>query len=185
MTAPGSYNLLARILHWLMALAIIAMLFIGVGMMSSLTHRPWLLALHQPLGIAILLLGLVRLANRLISGVPDLPPDLPRWQVLAARGSHWALYALFLAMPLLGWGVRSAGGWPVTLGAGVVLPPIAPAHPAVYAVLRDAHGVLAWLLFALVLGHLSAALFHAWVRRDGVFSGMVRSRINARSAASR
>lgn len=170
-----SYNLLARTLHWLMAASIIAMLFIGVGMMSSLTLRPWLLSLHQPLGIAILLLAVVRLVNRLVSGAPPLPADLPRWQVLAARGSHWALYGLMLAMPLLGWGVRSAGGWPVSLGAGVILPPIAPQDPTVYAVLRDAHGTLAWALFALVLGHLAAALFHAWVRRDGVFRSMVRS----------
>ena len=171
----GSYNLLARVLHWLMAASILAMLFIGVGMMSSLTQRPWLLSLHQPLGIAILLLAVVRLVNRLVSGAPPLPADLPRWQVLAAKASHWALYALMLAMPLLGWGVRSAGGWPVALGGGVVLPPIAPHDPTVYAVLRDAHGTLAWVLFALVLGHLAAALFHAWVRRDGVFGSMVRS----------
>lgn len=171
----GSYNLLARVLHWLMAASIIAMLFIGVAMMSSLTLRPWLLSLHQPLGIAILLLAVVRLVNRVVSGAPPLPADLPRWQVLAAKASHWALYGLMLTMPLLGWGVRSAGGWPVSLGGGIVLPPIAPQDPTVYAVLRDAHGTLAWVLFALVLGHLAAALFHAWLRRDGVFSSMVRS----------
>ncbi len=169
---PEHFNLLARLLHWAMAVAILAMLFIGVGMMSSLTWRPWLLDLHQPLGIAILLLAIVRLVNRLRHGAPALPADLPRWQVLAAKASHWLLYALMLLLPLLGWGVRSAGGWPVTMFPGVTLPPIAPTHPVWYAVLRDAHGLLAWLLFAVVLMHLAAALMHAWVRRDGVFSSM-------------
>ena len=169
---PERFNLLARLLHWAMAAAILAMLFIGVAMMTSLTWRPWLLDLHQPLGIAILLLAIVRLVNRLRHGAPALPADIPRWQVIAAKASHWVLYALMFSLPLLGWGVRSAGGWPVTMLPGIALPPIAPADPVWYAVLRDAHGLLAWLLFAVVLMHLSAALMHAWVRRDGVFSTM-------------
>ena len=169
---PERFNLLAQLLHWTMAAAILAMLFIGVAMMASLTWRPWLLDLHQPLGIAILLLAIVRLLNRLRHGAPALPADLPRWQVLSAKASHWVLYALMFSLPLLGWGVRSAGGWPVTMVPGVALPPIAPVDPVWYAVLRDAHGLLAWLLFAVVLMHLSAALMHAWVRRDGVFSTM-------------
>ena len=170
---PERFNLLAQLLHWTMAAAILAMLFIGVAMMTSLTWRPRMLDLHQPLGIAILLLAIVRLANRLRHGAPALPADLPRWQVMSAKASHWVLYGLMFSLPLLGWGVRSAGGWPVTMFPGVALPPIAAVDPVWYAVLRDAHGLLAWLLFAVVLMHLSAALMHAWVRRDGVFSSMV------------
>ena len=169
---PKQFNLLAQLLHWTMAAAILVMLFIGVAMMTSLTWRPRLLDLHQPLGIAILLLAIVRLVNRLRHGAPALPADIPRWQAISAKASHWVLYALMFSLPLLGWGVRSAGGWPVTMFPGVTLPPIAPTHPVLYAVLRDAHCLLAWLLFAVVLMHLSAALMHAWVRRDGVFSTM-------------
>ena len=169
---PERFNLLARLLHWSMALAILAMLFIGVGMMTSLTWRPWLLDLHQPLGIAILLLAFVRLLNRLRNGAPALPNDIPRWQALAASASHWVLYAFMIFLPLLGWGMRSAGGWPLTMIPGVTLPGIVPVDPFWYALLRDAHGLLAWLLFAVVLMHLAAALIHAWVRRDAVFSTM-------------
>ena len=101
--APQHFNTLARSLHWLMAVMILAMLFIGAAMMTSLHHRIWLIELHRPLGIAILLLALVRLVNRLLSRTPPLPADLPVWQVLAAKASHWMLYGLMLAMPLLGW----------------------------------------------------------------------------------
>ncbi|MET0291138.1 MAG: cytochrome b [Steroidobacteraceae bacterium] len=168
------FNVLARLLHWTMAVMILAMLFIGVAMVSSLTERPWLIDLHRPLGIAIGVLVLVRLANRLLHKPPPLPSDLPAVQVFAAKASHWLLYGLMIAMPLLGWATLSASGFPVTLFAGVALPPIAPHDASLYTTLRTAHGVLAGVLFLTVLVHLAAALFHAWVRRDGVFSSMAR-----------
>jgi cytochrome b561 len=168
------FNLLARVLHWSMALAITIMLFVGAAMVVSLRYREQLLDLHRPLGLAILLLAIVRLANRLRHAPPPLPADLPRIQVWAANASHWLLYALMLAMPLIGWGMLSAGAYPVVLFNGVNLPAILPHSPALYGFLRPLHGVLAYLLFFTVLGHLGAALFHAWVRRDGVFGQMAK-----------
>lgn len=173
-SGTGHFNLAARILHWLMAVMILAMLFVGVTMMASLQWRPMLVDLHRPLGIAILLLAVVRLLNRLRHRPPPLPADLPAWQVLAAHASHWLLYGLMLAMPLIGWSMLSAGGYPIVLWGGLHLPAIMPHDPALYAALRSAHSLLAYILFATVVGHLSAALFHAWVRRDGVFESMAR-----------
>ena len=174
MTAPRHFNGVARLLHWGMSVMVLAMLFVGVGMVASMTLRPMLLDLHRPLGIAILLLAVARLANRLLHRPPPLPADLPRWQAAAAHASHRALYALLFAMPLIGWAMVSAAGNPVVLWSGVALPPIAPHDPTVYTVLRTAHGWLALALFATVLAHLAAALYHAWVRRDGVFEAMAR-----------
>lgn len=170
------FNVVARTLHWLMAAMIVTMLFVGVAMVSSLTLRPALVDLHRPLGIAILLLVIVRLLNRLASPPPPLPADLPSLQRFAARASHGLLYALMITMPLIGWSMLSAGGYPVVMFGALHLPAIAPHDPALYAVLRGAHTWLALLLFATVVLHLAAALFHAWVRRDGVFSSMARGR---------
>ena len=73
----------ARVLHWLMAIMILAMLFIGVGMVASVSARhEWLLHIHKPLGIAILILAVVRLAVRLLHPPPPLPIDLPALQKL-------------------------------------------------------------------------------------------------------
>ena len=80
MNRPRHFNLLARLLHWAMAAAILAMLFIGAGMVVSLQYRAQLLDLHRPLGIAILLLAIVRLVNRLSRPTPALPADLPAIQ---------------------------------------------------------------------------------------------------------
>src|SRR5215468_11464954 len=164
---------LQRSLHWLMALCILAMLFIGVGMLSTVKPKYLtLVSIHKPLGIAILVLALVRLAVRLRYGAPPLPPDLPEPMKLAAQLSHYALYALMIGMPLLGWGMLSAAAYPVVLFGGVHLPPILPRSDGLHTLLWNAHFYLAFVFFALILMHVAAALFHAFVRRDGVFEAM-------------
>jgi cytochrome b561 len=164
---------LQRLLHWLMAFCILAMLFIGVGMVSTVKPKYLtLVSIHKPLGIAILVLALIRLAVRLRYGAPALPADLPEPMKLAAQLSHYALYALMIGMPLLGWGMLSAAAYPVVLFAGVHLPPIVPQSDGLYTLLWNAHFYLAFVFFALILMHVAAALFHAFVRRDGVFEAM-------------
>lgn len=174
MNTPGNrFDPKARLLHWLMAPLVLAMLFIGIGMVSTTsTAYALLLAIHKPLGAMLLVLLLLRIAVRLRHQPPPLPADMPRWQQRAALLSHRLLYALLLAMPLGGWAMLSAAGYPVTLFAGIELPPIAPRNPALFAWLRSAHHWLALLLFAAILLHLAAALFHGLVRRDGVLSSM-------------
>ncbi|MGO1070809.1 cytochrome b [Lysobacter sp. CA199] len=168
------FRLPARVLHWLMAAMILTMLFIGAGMVATVSDKhTWLLALHKPLGIAILVLALLRLALRLLHKPPALPADLPPLQRFAAKASHALLYALMFALPLIGWAMLSAGGYPVSLGAGVLLPPIAPFDASVFAVLRWLHRSLAYVLFATVLLHLGAALYHGLIRRDGVLRSML------------
>ncbi|VXB07663.1 Cytochrome B [Luteimonas sp. 9C] len=173
MSAPTDrHDAFARALHWSMAVLILAMLFVGVAMVSSMTLRPSLLMLHRPIGIALLVLVIVRLVHRLRRRTPPLPADLPGWQRAAAHGSHIALYALMCAMPLIGWAMVSAAGNPVVIWGDLHLPPIAPHDPAIYSVLRAAHTWLARALLAVFLLHVAAALYHAWVRRDGVYRTM-------------
>lgn len=163
-----------RLLHWLMAVGILAMLFIGVGMVSTIGQRyVALLVTHKTLGILILVLALVRLVVRFISGAPALPRDLPLPMKLAAHLSHLALYLLMIAMPLIGWAMMSAAAYPIVLYGGVRLPPILPQSASLHAVLWSAHFYLAFAFFALVVMHLAAALFHGLVRRDGVLQTML------------
>jgi cytochrome b561 len=164
----------ARTLHWLMAIMIVAMLFIGVGMVASVSERhDLLLRIHKPLGVAILILAVVRIVVRLRNPPPPLPADLPALQKLAALASHWLLYVLMVAMPLIGWAMLSAGGYPVMLSDSLRLPPIFPVSPIAFAVLRHLHGWFAALLFLTFLAHMGAALYHGLIRRDGVLSSML------------
>ncbi|AIR90928.1 cytochrome b [Pseudomonas cremoricolorata] len=167
-----TFHPLARLLHWLMALLIVAMLFIGVSMVSDLSRaHPLLVELHKATGLALLALVVLRIAVRLSVAHPPLPADLPRVQRWAAGASHLVLYGLMLGMPLLGWAMLSAGGYPRPLE----LPALLPHDLQLYAVLRVAHGWAGYALFAVVLLHLGAALMHAWVRRDGVLQSMLPS----------
>ncbi len=164
---------LQRGLHWMMAAMILAMLFIGVGMVSTVSPRYWqLVSIHKPLGISLLLLVLVRLWQRWRHGAPPLPEDLPWWQRAAALASHVALYALMLAMPLIGWAMLSAAGYPIVLYGPLRLPPVLPQDAGLYTLLHRAHAAFAYLLFLVILLHLGAALFHALIRRDGVLQTM-------------
>jgi cytochrome b561 len=168
------FPLLSRLLHWTMALLILAMLFIGVAMVSSLSEYHRLVAIHRPLGILLLVLAAVRLINRLLSPPPPLPAAMPMLLKLGARATHWLLYALMFAVPMVGWAMLSAADYPIQLVGTLHLPPILPHDRALYAILRPAHTVLAFLLFATFLAHLGAALTHALVFRDGVFRSMVK-----------
>lgn len=172
MDTKTHYDRTARWLHWAMAAMILAMIFIGVGMVTSLELRPWLLDLHRPLGLLVLVLAVWRLWHRRRNPPPALPDSVPALQARVARASHVFLYALMFAMPLLGWAMSSAGGYLVTLPGGRVLPSLAPQDAALYTSLRCAHGVLGYAFFGLILLHFSGALYHAWVRRDGVFESM-------------
>src|SRR6202044_3192950 len=167
------FTVLQRLLHWLMAVCILAMLFIGVGMVSTVMPKYLtLVSIHKPLGIVILVLALIRLVVRLRYGTPPLPPDLPEPMKLAAYLSHYALYILMIGMPLIGWAMLSAAAYPVVLYGSVHLPAILPQSDSLHAVLWNAHFYLAFAFFALILMHIAAALFHALVRRDGVFESM-------------
>ncbi|RQH06578.1 cytochrome b [Paraburkholderia dinghuensis] len=176
------FSAIARLLHWSMAVLIIAILFVGVGMVSTVSRpHTMLLAVHRPLGIALLVLVIVRALVRLVRGAPPLPRDLPTWQRVAAHASHLALYGLMMAMPLIGWSMLSAGGYPVVMFGSVHLPPIVPHNVALYAWLRAAHTWFALALFSIVLLHLSAALFHALIRRDGVLASILRGEARAQT----
>lgn len=174
-TAPTprtQFALLSRILHWLMAAMLLTMLFIGVTMVASLGNYHALVAVHRPLGILILILAVVRLINRIFTTLPPFPPTMSRRERWIASASERLLYTLMIALPLVGWGMLSAGHYPIIMFGPVHLPPILPANPTLFAILRKMHTILAYLLFFTFLGHLSAVLFHTLIIRDRLLHRM-------------
>ena len=168
----AQFAIQSRILHWLMAAMLLAMLFIGVSMVASLGSYHALVAIHRPLGILILILAAIRLANRRLTTLPPFPATMSRREQRMASASERLLYTLMFVLPLVGWGMLSAGHYPIVLIGAVHLPPILPAIPMLYAVLRKTHTMLALLLFATFLAHLGAVLFHTWIVRDRLLDRM-------------
>jgi cytochrome b561 len=173
---PARFTGPARVLHWSSAIMVLAMLFIGVTMVTTTAGYHLLLAIHRPLGIAILVVTLARLGYRLRHRPPALPTGMHPLDRLAARATEYLLYALLLAQPLVGWATVSASGTPIVLAGSLRLPPIVSADAGLYAALHQTHVVLAYLLFLTFLGHLSGALLHALVLRDGVLRRMTWQR---------
>jgi len=117
----------SKSLHWLVVLLILLMAWIGLRMgdMPNGPDKIASYALHKSVGISILALVLVRIGWRWYAGAPEGLPGTPRWQERIASLTHLALYALLLAMPLSGWILNSASGFPLQWFGLVNLPAIA------------------------------------------------------------
>jgi cytochrome b561 len=176
----GQFTVLMRILHWLMAAMVLTMLGIGVAMVASLGDYHVLVSIHRPLGIAILILVVVRFVNRQFSTLPPFPPTMSSRERTVAHASEILLYTLLFVLPLIGWGMLSAARFPIVLYGPLHLPPILPHSVMLYAFLRKTHTVLAYLLFLAFIAHFGAILFHTLVVRDRLFSRMAPWRANAR-----
>ena len=178
------FALQSRILHWLMAAMLLCMLFIGVSMVASLGDYHTLVAIHRPLGIMILILAAIRFVNRMCTTLPPFPPTMSRQERFIASSSEKLLYALMFALPLVGWGMLSAGHYPIVMIGSFHLPPILPENPVLHAVLRKTHTILAYLLFLTFLSHLAAVLFHTLIVRDRLLDRMAIWPIRPRKSKS-
>ncbi len=189
-TRPAArYGATAIALHWVLGLAIVAMLCMG-WYMAGLPFSPQRLKLynwHKWAGVAILALSVLRLVVRLVRRPPPLPADvrssMPRWQQLAHHGVHHLLYALFFIVPLVGWAYSSAAGFPIVFLGLVPLPDFVSASPALADALKPWHALTAYALAALVALHVAAVVKHQFIDRDGLMARMLPGR--GRCAAER
>jgi len=179
-TTPQQFPASMRFLHWLTAALVLTMLGIGVAMVASLGDYHSLVSVHRPLGILIFLLVVIRYVNRRFSKVPPLPPDFPSRERFVAAASEILLYTLLFVLPLVGWGMLSAAGYPIGIFGSFHLFPILPRNVMLYAFLRKTHTVLAYVLFFAFAAHFGAVLFHTWVMRDRLFDRMAPWRVRVR-----
>ena len=161
------YTAPAVVLHWLIAGLIFIAFPLGVYM-SDLPLSPTRLQLysyHKWIGISVLLLVGMRIVWRLTHRPPALPDDLPRWQRAASHAVHGLLYLLILAVPLTGWLMSSAKGFQTVWFGVLPLPDLVEKNRELGQVLGNAHQFLNYLLLALVILHVVAALKHHFHER--------------------
>jgi cytochrome b561 len=172
MTAPARYPVRTRILHWLTAVLVFSALFIGFVMVDSLGSYASLRAVHISLGILILVIVVVRAANRFTHRVPKFPDTVGWLEHKLVVGSELTMYAFLLAQPLIGWAMVSASGRSAEIFGSVDLPRIAPFNADLYFILRQTHSLFAYALVAVIAAHVSAVLLHTLTLRDGMLSRM-------------
>lgn len=176
-TTPGqtaSYGRTVVLLHWVIALLIAIGFAVGVTMVDLplSPQKAKVFAYHKWIGITALALALVRVAWRAThAGPPEL--TMPVWQRHAARATHVLLYALMLAIPLVGWMYTSAVGFPVVYLKLVQLPDLVSKDKELAALLKIMHKVLAWSLSGIVALHVTAALKHHFIDRDTTLKRML------------
>jgi cytochrome b561 len=173
-----------RFFHWLTAGLVLSMLGIGVAMVASLANYHRLVSIHRPLGVLILIVVAIRFVNRHYSAMPPFPATMSARERELASASELVLYSLLFLQPLVGWGMLSAARYPIALFGSIHLPPILPHSVMLYAFLRRAHTILAYLLFLTFLAHLAAILFHTLIVRDGMFSRMAPYSVKLRQTRS-
>jgi cytochrome b561 len=169
------YTGVAVALHWLIALLILGSFVVGTYMVN-LGLSPWKLKVyswHKWTGVTIFLLVALRLAWRVTHSPPALPAAIPAWQRHAAAIAHVLLYSLMLAVPLSGWVISSAGGFPVVYFGVFQLPDLVVKDKGLFELMKLVHFGLNKALLLLVLLHVAAALKHHYVDRDAVLARMV------------
>ena len=173
-TTRSAYTPGAKVLHWLIALLVAAQFVVAWFMphIGRNTRAEGLVSLHFSLGVLIVLAMIVRWIHRLRHPVPLEMPGSPSWERWAAHWMHIAIYVILLASPWLGWASASAHNLPVAL-FGLPLPALAPPKAGWALEAGDVHTWSMWTLLALVALHALAALYHHFVRRDGVLRRML------------
>ena len=166
------YSTVAIWFHWTIALLVIVNLAVGILHDYIDTLKPWM-AGHKAIGITILVLTVGRVAWRLAHRPPPLPPETRAWEKGVAHATHWTLYLLLIAMPLTGWLMVSGTDKRRPLDwFGVFDIPYLPVSKAAGGFGHNAHGLLGWLMLALVVLHVAAALRHHLILRDSVLGRM-------------
>ncbi|WP_371425800.1 cytochrome b [Tardiphaga sp.] len=167
------YGNTAKILHWSVAVLLLVQFPIGWFMPDIHAGPPGAaMSLHVSFGILILAVVAVRLIWRITHPVAP-ESSLPGWQRVSSEAVHWLLYALVLGTTLTGWLFASFRGWSLSLFSIVPLPMLASKSASDLKLMEGWHQVAEWALLVVIVLHISAALLHIFVYRDGVMRRML------------
>lgn len=172
------YGVVAIVLHWSMAILMIALTALGLYMAALPdagfnTKKIMLILYHKEFGLLALALFLVRLGWRVTQVLPKLAEHVPDWQMVTARFVHLCFYGLMFALPMTGWLMSSAAGIQVSFLGLFTLPDFVHRNDELFARLIDVHKWLGYALIFLIAVHVGAALRHHFVFKDDTLRKML------------
>jgi cytochrome b561 len=170
------YTPVAQILHWLTALLVfltVPVAWVMVNLPSTAPIAGQLFTLHESIGVTILTIVAVRLLWRARHPAPSLPERFARWDRLASRASHWLLYMILIGMPVSGYLMNAAGGYPIGFFWLFDLPGLPKIQMLSDLGFRLHVLIGQWLVYALVILHVAATAWHVAVKRDGTLERML------------
>lgn len=175
----NNFGLIAKGFHWILAILILWLLSVGFAMVGIPPgpDKFWVYALHKSFGILILVLMIGRLLWRQISPRPDPLPTHKEWEDRLAKIVHFALYVCIFLMPLSGWIMSSAGGFPAEFFGLFALPAIVPKNEGIFEFARNVHGFVAWSILALLALHFAGAFKHHFLDRDETLRRMTSRKV--------
>ncbi len=172
------YRPFARLMHWLTAGLVLLTIPAAILMQRPGIGRGLqdpLFVFHKNIGVVILVIVTLRLAYRLVNPPPPLPDHVPKIQRIIADLTHWTLYGLLLAMAISGYIRVAAGGFPLEFFDSLGFPRIAPRSDELAQSAKTIHAALRFPIIGLIVLHVSAALYHGLIRRDGILQRMAPS----------
>jgi cytochrome b561 len=173
--SPSRYSAVAQGFHWIIA-GLIVTQFTLAWMAEDLPlgmHKLALLARHKSFGMTVLMLAVLRLLWRLINRPPELPAGMSKVEAFLAKSTHILFYILLFAMPLTGWLMSSAKNYSVSWFGRFTWPDLIGKNERAFELLKTTHQTLSWLLFALAILHILAALKHHFWNKDDVLRRML------------
>ncbi|GAB4166612.1 MAG: cytochrome b [Rickettsiaceae bacterium] len=171
----NTYGLIARMFHWLIAIAIISLLIVGFNMtgMAQSPEKFELYGMHKASGMIVLTLVIMRILWRFSNKIVQLPADLPYAMKLGARAGHFLLYVFMLAMPISGAMMSLFSGFDIAIFNFFTIPAFEK-NLGLAKFFHTLHGTVAWCFVVVIVLHICAAFYHHFIRKDNVLMRIIK-----------
>lgn len=170
------YGLASKLFHWVIALSIIGLIWLGWYMVDLTYFDKWYnqsLALHKALGMLVLGLALGLFVWKIVSPSPAAVASIPSWQRFAAHAMHHVLLLLMVAIPVSGYLISTSAGKPVSIFGLIDVPALFAKNDEVRDFAIELHFYIGYGIGILALGHAGAAIKHQLIDRDGTLARMI------------
>lgn len=170
------FGLVTKLTHWLIAFAIIGLIWLGWYMVDLTYYDKWYnksLAWHKSLGMLVLAAALLKIGWQLYSPIPNASAALKNWERLGSNIMHKLLFAMMLLIPITGYLISTSNGKVVDIFGWFEIPALLSINTELRDLAIELHFYLAYGIAVLLLGHVAAALKHQFMDKDGTLVKML------------